>query len=248
MYKVVAIMASKRKKNTYKVVEEVQGILAKQAIQVEIINLYDYQIESCIGCEVCILKERCVLKDDTSALMEKLQTSDGIILASPVYLENISGKLKTFIDRTCAWFHRPVLYGKPLMVMATTKGSGLQSTLDYLQSVGRQWGMLNVAQIGRNVRTIKQPITEKECNSFIRHIKMDKKDYVPSFESIKNFQVQRVLANGLVPKDQEYWLQKGWDKKVYYFDCKINPLKKLAGMGLYYFLNTVIHGKKRKEV
>lgn len=241
MYKVVAITSSKRKKNTYKVVSEVKEILSQNDIQVEVVNLYDYNIETCIGCEVCLLKGKCVLKDDVTILIDLIKESDGVILSSPVYLENVSGELKTFIDRTCMWFHRPELYGKPILVVATTKGSGLKSTVDYLQSVGVQWGMMSTGKIGRNIRTIENKVTEKECEKFIQYVKLDKSKLVPSLKSIVNFQVQKVLAGGFVDLDQVYWEEKGWDKEIYYFNCKINFIKKLAGKSMYKFLNRVVN-------
>lgn len=238
--KVVAITSSKRKMNTYNVVSQVKDILKKNNIEVEIINLYDYRIESCVGCEVCILKDKCVLKDDVSLIMDKLRECDGIILSSPVYLQSISGKLKTFVDRTCTWFHRPELYGKPLLVISTTKGSGLKSTLEYLERIGIQWGTFNSGSIGRDIRTIDKKVTEKECEEFIKNLKLDKAKYTPSFKSVLNFNVQKVLSRKLMDIDKVYWDKKGWDKNSYYFNCKINPIKKAAGTITYSFLNKVM--------
>lgn len=238
--KVIAITASKRKMNTYKVVSQIKNILMKNQIEVEIINLYDYNIESCLGCEVCILKGKCILKDDVPFLMDKLKSSDGIILSSPVYLQSVSGKLKTFVDRTCAWFHRPELYGKPLLVVATTKGSGLKSTLEYLQSIGTQWGAFNCGNIGRNIRTIDKEVTDKECEAFIKSLKKDKCLYKPSLKSVLNFNMQKVLSRKLIALDKAYWDERGWDKNSYYFSCKVSPLKKAAGNMTYKFFNKVM--------
>lgn len=246
--KVLAITSSRRKGNTYKVVYQVKNILEKNNVEVEIINLYDYKIDSCIGCEVCVLKGNCVLKDDVPYIMEKLKSSDGIILSSPVYLQSISGKLKTFVDRTCAWFHRPELYGKPFLGISTTKGSGLKYTLEYLECIGTQWGAFNSGSIGRNIRTIDKEVTEKECEDFIKKIKCDKSQYKPSLKSVLNFNVQKVLSRNLIELDKTYWDQKGWDKESYYFNCKINPIKKAAGNITYRFLKKVMNNTKIKKI
>lgn len=246
--KVVAITSSKRKMNTYKTVSQVKDILEKNNIEVEIINLYDYKIDSCIGCECCILKGKCVLKDDVEYIMDKLKSSDGIILSSPVYLQSVSGKLKTFIDRTCTWFHRPELYGKPLLAIATTKGSGLKETLEYLERVGTQWGTFNSGSIGRSIRNIENEVTEKECENFIRNLKLEKAKYKPTLESVINFNVQKVLSRKLIDLDKKYWDEKGWDKETYYFKCKINPIKKVTGMVTYKFLNKVMNNSKAEKI
>jgi len=160
MLQVIAINSSNRKRNTYELIEQVNEILKNNNINVEIINLFDYDIMACIGCEHCLVKGGCVLVDETEGIMEKLNLCDGIILTSPVYMENVSGKLKTFVDRTCRWFHRPEIYGKPVLIMSTTKGSGLKTTLKYLERVVIQWGGFNAGQIGRTIRTIDNKITQ----------------------------------------------------------------------------------------
>lgn len=238
--KVLAINSSKRKKHTYGKILEIKDILDKENIEMEIINLFDYDIQSCTGCEYCVLHGGCVLNDDASLLMQKMIDSDGLILSSPVYLENVTGKLKTLIDRTCVWFHRPELYGKPMLLLATTKGSGLKTTLKYLRRVVIQWAGFYVGKIERNVRTIGVKISQKECQKLIDHLKMDKKYYRPSLSGLINFQVQKVLSQKIIDLDRDYWKKKGWLVKSYYFDCRINPFKKIISTSFGAFLNKVI--------
>lgn len=241
MLKVIAINASSRKMNTYDLITQVKKILENNNVDTEIINLFDYAIKPCIGCEHCLIKGGCVLNDQTFDIMEKIKASDGIILSSPVYMENVSGKLKTFVDRTCSWFHRPEIYGKPVLIIATTKGSGLKSTIKYLDRVVIQWGAFSVGNIGRTIRTIDNKITESECQNFINHLNMKKENYKPSLNALINFQVQKVLAYKLIGLDSEYWKEKGWNDKKFYFKCKINIYKKLAAVSFGKFLNKVVN-------
>lgn len=225
MKKVIALHASKRKMNTYGLLRQIKELLAKEQIEVEIISLYDVPIKDCIGCERCILTGKCVLKDEAETLMTKLVEADGIILSSPVYLQQASGKMKTFIDRTCKWFHRPELYGKPILAVATTKGSGLKGTLNYLDKVGEQWGALSAGTIGRDIRSIEKPITMQEVSRFIKLIQAPE-TYSPTLSNLINFEVQKSLAQHLVGLDEAYWKEKGWQTKSYYFPCKVNYFKK----------------------
>lgn len=241
MLKVLAINSSNRKMNTYGLIVQVKEILGKNNIDVEIINLFDYDIKTCIGCEHCLVKGGCVLKDDTFDIMDKIKSKDGIILTSPVYLENVSGKLKTFIDRTCSWFHRPEIYGKPVLVLATTKGSGLKATLKYLERVVIQWGGFNAGKIGKTIRTIDNKIEENECENFIKLLSMKKENYKPSFDALINFQVQKVLAYRLIGLDSEYWKEKGWNEDAYYLKCKINIFKRFVTTSFGKFLNKVVN-------
>lgn len=241
MFKIIAINSSKRKMNTYGLIKQVKEIVSDYKMNVEIINLFDYDIKLCIGCEYCIIKGSCVLKDDVSDIMDQIKSSDGVILTSPVYMENVSGILKAFLDRSCRWFHRPELHGKPILVIATTKGSGLKSTLKYLERVVIQWGGFNTGKIGRSVRTIDRQIEVLEVQKFIDHIEKDKKQYNPSIKALLHFQVQKVLVKKIGCLDYEYWEEKNWNNKVYYFDSKINPIKKLVAQAFGSFLDRAVN-------
>jgi len=75
---------------------------AKEAgATVEKIRLSDYSIGPCTACDACRKSPdgTCVIDDDGNMLLSKIQTSDTIILASPVYFFAMSAQLKIFIDR-----------------------------------------------------------------------------------------------------------------------------------------------------
>ena len=225
MKKVIMIHASKRKRNTYGLLIQIQQLLAHEDVEVEIIQLYDQRIEDCVGCEKCILNGACVWADDMNSIMAKLADADGIILSSPVYLQQVSGKLKTLIDRTCMWFHRPVLYGKPVLCVATTKGSGLKGTLAYMHSVAGQWGAIPAGQIGRTIRTISHPVSAKELEPFTALLKAPQ-SYRPPLAGLMNFEVQKALAAFMGGLDATYWQQMGWYAAPYYIKCRVGRLKK----------------------
>jgi multimeric flavodoxin WrbA len=42
---------------------------------------------------------KCVIKDDLHEVLEKLSQADGIIFGSPVYFHDITGQLKSFLER-----------------------------------------------------------------------------------------------------------------------------------------------------
>ncbi|MCB2291188.1 flavodoxin family protein [Clostridium sp. CS001] len=224
--KVIAINSSKRKKNTYNLILNLKESLSKHDISVEIVNLFEYDIKPCLGCEHCLIHGGCVIHDDAQLLMDKLKSCDGIILSTPVYLNNLSGTLKTFVDRTCSWFHRPELQGKPILLLASTAASGLKNTLSYLENISIQWGAFPTNKIGRKVTTLKDPILYKEYSSFLKHLTIPKKDYKPKLNQLITFQVQRVMAQKLFPIDNTYWAEKGWLDKSYFYDCKVILTKK----------------------
>ena len=65
----------------------------------ELLNLYDHQIEHCIGCWSCYRQGTCFHDDDFEALFDKLREADAVVLGSPVYVGSVSGLMKTFFDR-----------------------------------------------------------------------------------------------------------------------------------------------------
>lgn len=241
--KVVAINSSRKKGNTYNQILKIQDMLHKSNINVEIINLFDYRVKECLGCELCLRKGSCHLDDDANLLMNKLTQYDGIILSSPVYMGHISGKLKIFIDRTCKWFHRPELVGVPMLFVTTTAASGLRDTLGYLETVSIQWGGQPVGKIGRRVNTLDTVIKEKEVNNFISHIFKNKEKYRPKLKQLIHFQVQRVLAEKILDIDKEYWERNDWLGKNYFYDAQISIVNKATSNLFYKFLS-----KKVKKV
>jgi multimeric flavodoxin WrbA len=235
--KVIAINSSRRKKNTYSLLERLKDELKHQDIDMDIINLFDYEIRECLGCEQCLRGKVCPHKDDMHLLMEKLKEYDGIILSSPIYMGGVNGKLKIFIDRTCKWFHRPELIGKPVFLVATTAASGLKETLKYLEKTAVQWGAFPSGGLGRTVSSLNSPIQPKEYQNFVKHLFMEKKNYSPSFNQLIFFQVQKVLAEKILTIDKEYWESKNWRSKLFYFDCRINITKRGIAKGFYKMLS-----------
>ncbi len=65
----------------------------------ELVNLYDHEIEQCIGCWSCYREGTCFHDDDFEALFTKLRDADAVVLGSPVYVGSMSGCMKTFFDR-----------------------------------------------------------------------------------------------------------------------------------------------------
>jgi multimeric flavodoxin WrbA len=67
--------------------------------EVEFISLKGKDIKFCIGCLACQKIHKCVQKDDVAELLGKVQNADVIVFATPIYYYEMSGQLKTFLDR-----------------------------------------------------------------------------------------------------------------------------------------------------
>ncbi len=99
---VSAIVASPRRKGLVSTMaQRVLDGIASHGRQVELVNLYDYNLEYCRGCWACRREGRCVLEDDFNTLFNKVLAADVLVLAAPVYWSNVPGIMKTFFDRHC---------------------------------------------------------------------------------------------------------------------------------------------------
>ena len=68
--------------------------------ETELVRLCDYEISPCASCRLCVNTGKCVLEDGMGKLYPKLLEADGILIASPVYFNNVSAQTKAFMDRT----------------------------------------------------------------------------------------------------------------------------------------------------
>ena len=66
---------------------------------VEKISLVGKEIRFCKGCFACQKLGRCVIKDDVNDIMAKVLEADVVCWATPIYYYEMSGQMKTLLDR-----------------------------------------------------------------------------------------------------------------------------------------------------
>lgn len=244
MKKILIINGSGRKKNTFKLLKSVEEILTKDGFECEIINLYKENIKYCCGCEQCILKDTCFIDDNCKKIMQKIINCDGLIIGSPVYMNNMSGILKTFFDRTCSWFHRSPVYEKPTLIILNTQGSGINHTLKSIKEVMIQWGVYLTGSISRNGINFNKPIDKKELSGFIKLVNINNKSYTPSFKEVYTYNIQRVLSTNVFPLDKKYWEEHNLLNNTYFKNSKLTLIKKIFGNTIYKILCKVLKPNK----
>lgn len=89
------------KGNTNIMVESFLEGATEAGAEVENIFLAHKKIGHCRGCFTCWTKTpgKCVIKDDMEGLIPKLFSADIVVLATPLYVDNVSGIMKDFLDR-----------------------------------------------------------------------------------------------------------------------------------------------------
>lgn len=100
---VITILGSPRKNgNTAKVLELFERLMTQQGDKVDRINIVDYEVKGCLGCQVCNkvrYEPGCVQQDDAVRIFERIMASDAVIFASPLYTYSFPAQMKALIDR-----------------------------------------------------------------------------------------------------------------------------------------------------
>lgn len=94
----------------------------------EKICLYDRDIRFCRGCLACQKTERCVIHDDMEAILDKMRHADVIVFATPIYFYEMSGQMKTLLDRTNPLF--PAEYAFRKVYLLATAADGDERAMD----------------------------------------------------------------------------------------------------------------------
>ena len=78
--------------------------VAKAGGKSESLLLTERNLERCRQCNengwgLCLTEERCIIEDDFASIVEKVNTADLVIFATPVYFYDLSESMKAFLDR-----------------------------------------------------------------------------------------------------------------------------------------------------
>jgi len=105
MKKVLIISTSLRNNANSEILAREMEKGAKEAgNEVEFVTLKNKEINFCKGCMACQKIGRCVIDDDVNPILEKMKNAEVIVWATPVYYYEMSGQMKTLIDRANSLF------------------------------------------------------------------------------------------------------------------------------------------------
>ncbi len=108
---------------------------AKIKNNVEVISLKNKTINYCIGCLACQKKHYCVLKDDANEIVEKMYNADVIVFATPIYYYEMSGQMKTLLDRANPLYARGHKF-KDIYLIATCADGDKQALTRAINGLG----------------------------------------------------------------------------------------------------------------
>jgi multimeric flavodoxin WrbA len=258
--RVLALIGSYRKKgNTACVVQMVearmQALAAEQATPLEFETLFlgDLDVRPCRGCRACFDhgEDACPLQDDVPLIRARMDAADALILASPVYVDDVSGLVKNWMDRLAYLCHRPALGGKCACPLATVGGGAAGHTLHTMNAALLTWGYHLLGQMGLKMGALTpaaelpryQPVADKVADKLFRAISQQQA-LNPTFVSLMAFRIQQLAWQREPPGsyDCAYWQARGWLDPgcTFYLTHRANPVKvalaRLVGAGISRFL------------
>jgi multimeric flavodoxin WrbA len=243
--KVLALVGSQRKNgNTARIVRMVEACLQaladdnKVLIGFEILYLGDFEIRPCSGCRACFDRGEaaCPLKDDSTFIFAKMANADALILASPVYVQDVSGLMKNLLDRLAYLSHRPALADKYACMLATVGGGNSGHTLRTMHVALLTWGCQLLGRTGFKMgalakddellqyqaaaATVARKIYSALAKGPVIH---------PSFISLMAFRIQQLVwqREAADSYDYTYWKSMGWldIRCTYYLPHRTNAVK-----------------------
>jgi multimeric flavodoxin WrbA len=111
--KIIAILGTYRKGGVIEsAVEEILGSAREAGAETSKIYLIDRHIEFCTNCRVCTQQEgdsrgQCLLQDDIKNLLDEIERSDSIVLASPMNFWTVTAVMKRFMERLICYAYWP---------------------------------------------------------------------------------------------------------------------------------------------
>ena len=72
-------------------------------IEVKTVRLYGIDYKGCMSCMACKIKGKasnvCKFKDALTPVLEEIAQADGLVLGSPIYFGDVTGQMRTFLER-----------------------------------------------------------------------------------------------------------------------------------------------------
>ncbi len=256
--KVLVIMGSPRKGNTYRAAERIREIIQEKVpVEWEYVMLKEAHLEDCRGCYQCFERgeEYFMLKDEASLIEQKMKEADGVIFATPVYGFQVSYLMKLFIDRHGYIFHRPRFFRQKALLLTSAGAVGRKDVLKYLTLVASIWGFDVAAKVGIRSHATFGPLPPYVIQENEKKLRRAADDFLaalirgtrsrPNLFDVLAFHIGRAPSDELGERalaDHQYWTDQGWLEKGrrYYVDVPVNPLYHALGVLAEWFMRRQI--------
>ena len=219
--KIIGINGSPRgeRSATLQLIAAVREGAKEKGAGVDVVNLVDLDIRFRNACSACFQEGRCAEEDDFPKLYAKIKAADGLVLGSPVYIDQITGQMKLFIDRMADGIQCQAFTGKYGCSVSTSGDHAEQAVVGYLNHFLQMLGATPVGGVG--VATGKDPDAlarakedAHELGKTLAEAIRTRRQY-PEVEAFhRRFQEKfKAVITGAKPEwpgDYERWVDQTW--------------------------------------
>lgn len=166
--KVIGICGSPREGNCELLLRTALDAAKKSGAETELVLLREMHIGYCDGCATCETggknEGECHLEDDMQPLYGKLERADAILLASPNYYSNVSGLMKSFMDRMLVFYssRKEKLRGKRGGLIAVGGENG-KPAIDAMKVLFSADGITLVGTVDASASGAGEVVKDKEA-------------------------------------------------------------------------------------
>lgn len=243
--KILALNGSNRSHgNTARVLDLLEEQLHREADQIgetldfELVSLGQLNLQMCRGCRICFDRgeEHCPLRDDLLPLKARMQAADALIVASPLYVDDVSRTTKNWMDRLAHLCHRPGFAGKLVYLLVTAGSSPTRHALQTLngltymgfQVIGRAGFKTGALSKQDDIRTRHGARITQIARTIVRAVQHNV-GRQPSFYALVVFKIQQLAWQRETPGsvDYAYWAGHGWldPRRTFYVAHEASRLK-----------------------
>lgn len=145
----VCVLASPHglKGNTFHLVESVLTGARRLGAQTRIALIEGSEVLPCRGCDNCHRTGECPQDDGFDEIRQAVEEADGLILATPNYIANVSAQMKAFMDRCAADIHCLSFAGKYGISVVTSGAGSDEEVTGYLSRFLMMTGIRPVGSV-----------------------------------------------------------------------------------------------------
>lgn len=216
--KIVCIIGSKNSNScTERIFDKIFENLKKHGdYDLEKVILRKQQLLDCLGCNMCFKEGVCSLdkQDNFGMIRDTLEKADIIFFTSPVYVHNVTGVMKTFLDRLAKDMHLMKFAGKFGFTLTTTSRTGGDYVKEYMGNMQRHLGIKNL----ENYLYIKSSeksedfFARETAGNIIHELKMNKTFSSQEFEDFFRRYKYHFTKGYASEFERRYWSQD-WIKE-----------------------------------
>jgi multimeric flavodoxin WrbA len=260
MHKVLAIMGSPRRGDTYLLTQQIEATMRGLGeVEFDYLWLRDADLRPCRGCCACFWggEERCPLDDDRADIERRMLASDGVIFASPVYALSMTGLMKTLLDRLAYALHRPRFFEQKALIVVSAGAAGVKMTQDAIANVRYMGFDMAPGRVGLTM--LPEPRTRAEQRRI--HVETERAGRrlfealgrgrsAPTFMETAYFRIQQAafeINREEQPADYEYFAEHGWfdRSRRWYVNASVSPLYDLGARAAAWFVRRQALARQR---